>query len=223
MQTSQKELFFSPVVVLVEGEEDVAFIATHLNLTGEWKSFRRYGCHFVVAGGKNNMPRLVAIAQEFGIPTFVICDSDIKKCIDGIEQAEKLTDDDPKRTDKIKSSKAELEKQKETNKAIASLCCLELDDPSKCETIRGDNIVMWKDAIGTEVERSFEKAEWQEAQEAVVKAYGFEGVREKKKNGMVIAATLEELYKKGKPSSVLIALCGRISRYAQRVGGGGKI
>ncbi len=52
MQTSQKEMFFSPVVVLVEGQEDVAFIATHLNLTDEWKSFRRYGCHFVVAGGK---------------------------------------------------------------------------------------------------------------------------------------------------------------------------
>jgi len=223
MQTSQKELFFSPVVVLVEGQEDVAFIATHINLTGEWKTFRRNGCHFVVADGKNNMPRLVAIAQEFGIPTFVICDSDIKKCIDGIEQAEKLTDDDPKRTDKIKSSKGELEKQKETNKAIASLCCLELDDPSKCETIRGDNIVMWKDAIGTEVERSFNKAEWQDAQDAVVKAYGFERVREKKKNGMVIAATLEKLHEEGKQSPVLIDLCGRISQYAQKVGGGGGI
>lgn len=223
MQTSQKELFFSAVVVLVEGEEDVAFIATHLNLTEEWKSFRRYGCHFVVAGGKNNMPRLVAIAQEFGIPTFVICDSDIKKCIDGIKQAEKLTDDDPKRTDKIKSSKSELEKQKETNKAIASLCCLELDDPSKCETIRGDNIVMWKDAIGTEVERSFAEAEWKKTQDAVVKEFGFEEVRAKKKNGMVIAATLEKLYEKGKQSPVLIKLCGQISQYAQRVGGGGKI
>jgi hypothetical protein len=64
MQTSQKELFFSPVVVLVEGEEDVAFIATHLNLTDEWKTFRQNGCHLVVAGGKNNLPRLVAIAKE---------------------------------------------------------------------------------------------------------------------------------------------------------------
>ena len=88
MQTSQKELFFSPVVVFVEGEEDVAFIATHLNLTGEWKSFRQNGCHFVVAGGKNNMPRLMAIAQEFEIPTFVVCDSDIEKRLKGIKQAE---------------------------------------------------------------------------------------------------------------------------------------
>lgn len=223
MQTSQKELFFSPVVVLVEGEEDVAFIATHLNLTGEWKTFRRNGCHFVVAGGKNNMPRLLAIAQEFEIPTFVVCDSDIDKCIEGVEKAERLTEADPKRADRIKSSKAELKKQKEVNKAIASLCDLKIEDPLKCQTIRGGNIVMWKDSIGTEVEASFEEAEWQQAQDEVVKAYGFEQVREKKKNGMVIAATLEELDNKKKQSSALIDLCGRISQYAQRVASGGKI
>jgi len=223
MQTSQKELFFSPVVVLVEGEEDVAFIATHLNLTGEWKTFRRNGCHFVVAGGKNNMPRLVAIAQEFEIPTFVICDSDIERSIGRLERAEKLPEADPTRTEKIKSGKGELNKQEEINKAIASLCCVKIEDPLKCETIRGDKIVMWRDEIGKEVERSFGETEWQETQNAVVEAYGFEDVSEKKKNGMVIAATLEELHKKGKQSSVLIDLCGRVSQYAQRVGSGGKI
>lgn len=223
MQTSQKELFFSPVVVLVEGEEDVAFIATHLNLTGEWKTFRRNGCHFVVAGGKNNIPRLLAIAQEFEIPTFVACDSDIEKSIERIKRAEKLREDDTSRTDKIKSSKEELNKQKEINKAIASLCCLKIEDPLKSETVRGDKIVMWRDSIGTEVERSFAEGEWQDAQNAVVKEYGFEDVREKKKNGMVIAATLEKLHENGKQSSTLIDLCGRISRYAQKVGTGGKI
>jgi predicted ATP-dependent endonuclease of OLD family len=223
MQTSQKELFFSPVVVLVEGEEDVAFIATHLNLTGEWKNFRRNGCHFVVAGGKNNIPRLFAIAQEFEIPTFVVCDSDIERSIGGIERAEKLPEDDPNRAEKIKSGKEELNKQKEINKAMASLCCLEIEDPLKCGTIRGDKIVMWRDSIGTEVERSFAEAEWQDTQDAVVKEYGFEDVKTKKKNGMVIAATLEKLHEKGKQSPVLIDLCGRISQYAQRVKSGGKI
>jgi len=217
MQTSQKELFFSPVVVLVEGQEDVAFIATHLNLTGEWKTFRRHGCHFVVTDGKNNMPRLVAIAQEFEIPTFVVCDSDIKKCIEGIDQSEKLIKSDPTRAGKIKNSKDRLEKQKEINKAILSLCGLKIEDPLKCETIREDNIVMWKDAIGTEVEGSFDKSEWQETQNAVTKEYGFEGVRSKRKNGMVITATLQKLHENGKQSSVLIDLCGRFSQYAQRV------
>jgi predicted ATP-dependent endonuclease of OLD family len=223
MQTSQKELFFSPVAVLVEGQEDVAFIATHLNLTGEWKTFRRNGCHFVVAGGKNNMPRLLAIAQEFGIPTFVVCDSDIEKTIKSLERAEKVSQRDSSRTEKIRSAKAEIEKQKEINKAIASLCGLKIEDPLKCETIRGDNITMWRDSMGTEVERSFEQTEWQETQNGVVRQYGFEGVRQKKKNGMVIAATLEKLHKEGKQSSVLIDLCGRISQYAQRVGSGSKI
>ena len=221
MQTSQKELFFSPVVVLVEGEEDVAFIATHLNLTEEWKSFRRNECHFVVAGGKNNIPRLLAIAQEFEIPTFVICDSDIEKSIERLEQAKKLSEDEPNRAEKIRSLKEELNKQKDVNKAIANLCGLKIEDPLKCETIRGNKIVMWRDAIGTEVKSSFGAAEWEKARNAATKAYGFEGVSEK--NGMVIAVTLEELDNKGKQSSALKILCGRISQYAQKVGVGGKI
>ena len=205
----------------MEGVEDLAFIATHLNLTREWKTFRRNGCHFVVAGGKNNMPRLVAIAQEFGIPTFVICDSDIEKSIERLERAEKLPETDSSRSEKIRIRNEELNKQKETNKAIANLCGLRIQEPLKCETIRGPNIVMWRDAIGTEVKRSFGAAEWEKARNAATKAYGFEGVSEK--NGMVIAVTLEELHNKGKQSSALIDLCGRISQYAQRVGIGGRI
>lgn len=220
MQTSQKELFFSPVVVLVEGEEDVAFIATHLSLTGEWKSFRQNGCHFVVAGGKNNMPRLLAIAQEFGIPTFVVCDSDMERSIKELEETEKLPETTANRTDKIKSRKGELNKQIEINKAIASLCCLKIEEPLKCETIRGESIVMWRDTIGAEVKSTFAEGAWQETQNAVVETYGFEEVREKKKNGMVIAATLHELHNKSKQSSALIDLCGRVSQYAQRVSGG---
>jgi len=221
MQTSQKELFFSPVVVLVEGEEDMAFIATHLNLTGEWKSFRRNECHFVVAGGKNNIPRLVAITQEFEIPIFVVCDSDIETSIREIEKAKKRPEIDTGRTEKIRSRRRELNKQKEINKAIANLCGLKIEDPLKCETIRGDNIVMWRDAIGTEVKSSFGAAEWEKARNAATKAYGFEGVSEK--NGMVIAVTLQELSKKGKQSPVLKDLCGRILQYARKVGVGGRI
>jgi len=220
MQTSQKELFFSPVVVLVEGEEDIAFIATHLNLTGEWKSFRRNECHFVVAGGKNNIPRLVAITQEFEIPIFVVCDSDIETSVRELEKAKKRPETDTSRTEKIKSRKGELNKQKEINKAIANLCDLKIEDPLKCETIRGHSIVMWRDAIGTEVKSSFGAAEWEKARNAATKAYGFEGVSEK--NGMVIAVTLEELHKKGKQSPVLIDLCGHISQFAQKVGVGGR-
>ena len=170
------------------------------------------------------MPRLLAIAQEFGIPTFVVCDSDIETSINELERAEKLSTDDTARSGKIESIRQELEKQREMKKAMARLCGLKIEDASKCETIRGDNVVMWKGVIGAEVERSFEVGEWQEAQNVVTKEYGFEDVTTKKKNAMVIAATLEELYKKkGIQSSVLIALCGRISQYAQSIQIGGKI
>ncbi len=223
MQASQKELFFTPVVVLVEGQEDVAFIATHLNLTGEWKTFRLNGCHFVVAGCKNNMPRLVAITQEFEIPTFVVCDSDIQSSTRELQKAEKRPKEDIDRAQKISTRKEALKKHEEVNNAIAKLCGLEIEDPFKCETVQGDRIVMWKDTIGREIEGSFEAGEWQETQNAVTKKYGFEGVTTKKKNAMVITATLEELHQKGKQSSVLIDLCGRISRYAQKAAVGGRI
>jgi len=217
MQTSQKELFFSPVVVLVEGVEDVAYIATYLNLTKEWKTFRRNGCHFVVAGCKNNMPRLIAIAQEFGIPTFVVCDSDIQSGKRRLEKAQKLSDQDCNKRQKISTARAALMKAGEVNKAIAELCGLDIQDPLKCETTKSDRIIMWKDTIGREVEESFKDGEWEAAQNAVVAAYGFEHVRQKKKNGMVIAATLEKLYEQSKVTSVLIDVSGRISKYAQRI------
>jgi len=152
-----------------------------------------------------------------------VCDSDIEKSLERIEQAEKLLETNPSKTEKINSRKGDLNKQKEINKAIANLCCLKIEDPLKCETIWGDNIVMWKDSIGTEVERSFKGAEWQESQDAAVKEYGFEDVRSKKKNGMVIAATLEKLHAIKKQSPVLIELCGRISKFAQSIGSGSKI
>jgi len=223
MQTSQKELFFSPVVVIVEGEEDVSFIATHLNLTGEWKTFRRNGCHFVVAGGKNNIPRLLSIAQEFEIPTFIVCDSDIKTSVNRLELAKKLSEDKPGKADKIKNRRGELEKHKEINEAIANLSCLKIENPLECKTLRGDNIVLWGDAIGAEVKESYEEGEWQKTQDSVVEAYGYEDVKTKKKNGMIIAATLEKLYKKDKQSAPLIDLCSRISRYAQKAGYGGGV
>ncbi|UCC95941.1 MAG: hypothetical protein JSW40_04120, partial [Candidatus Omnitrophota bacterium] len=67
------------------------------------------------------------------------------------------------------------------------------------------------------VESSFGEKEWQVSQNKVTEKYGFEEVRTKKKNGMVITATLEELDDNGKQSPVLIDLCGRISQYAQKV------
>jgi hypothetical protein len=69
MQPSQNELFFPRVPVLVEGTEDIAFVSTHLRLSDRWQSFRRYGCHFVVCGGKSAMSRPLAIAKGWKYPS----------------------------------------------------------------------------------------------------------------------------------------------------------
>jgi putative ATP-dependent endonuclease of OLD family len=55
MQPSQNELYFTGVAVFVEGLEDIGYIASHLTLRGLWLDFRKFGCHFIVTGGKTNM------------------------------------------------------------------------------------------------------------------------------------------------------------------------
>ena len=77
MHPSQKELFFTRLAVIVEGDEDIAYISTHMKLSGQWNLFKALGCHFVIVGGsKPNMSRIVTIAQELDISAFVIFDGD---------------------------------------------------------------------------------------------------------------------------------------------------
>lgn len=117
MQPSQREIFFTRVAVLVEGIEDVAFIGTHLHLRNKWDEFRRHGCHFVVADGKTNLSRLLAIANELKIPAFVIFDGD--------------NDDDEK------------ERQKRDNSCLLRLCGLVEFDGLPAKTLYGVNHVVW--------------------------------------------------------------------------------
>ncbi|WP_406700157.1 AAA family ATPase [Singulisphaera sp. Ch08] len=70
------ELFFTKVVVLVEGLEDIAYLTTYFALLDKWTEFRRLGCHMVSADRKSNILNPLAITKCLGIPTFVVFDSD---------------------------------------------------------------------------------------------------------------------------------------------------
>lgn len=76
LQPELNELFFCNIVILVEGQEDNAFISTYLHLMGLWDDFRRLGCHIVPAGGKSNLARIIATAKAMNHPHYVIFDSD---------------------------------------------------------------------------------------------------------------------------------------------------
>jgi predicted ATP-dependent endonuclease of OLD family len=76
LQPQLAEIFFASKIVLVEGREDVAFVQSYLELKGLWDEFRKLGCHIVAADGKDAILRPLIVAQETGIPCFVICDAD---------------------------------------------------------------------------------------------------------------------------------------------------
>lgn len=68
------EGFFSDVVVLVEGEDDVSIlsgVAKKMN-----KDFEENGISVIPCNGKNNIDRLYLIFSGFGIPCYPVWDSD---------------------------------------------------------------------------------------------------------------------------------------------------
>jgi predicted ATP-dependent endonuclease of OLD family len=194
LEPSQNELFFSSVAVLVEGQEDVAFISTQLGLSKQLNEFRRLGCHFVVAGGKGNMSRLVAIAIELQIPFFVIFDAD------GDESADE-----------------ERRKHERDNGCLIRLCSIKSIDPFPNQILWSDNVVIWPTEIGKAVENDFGKETWETAESKARRDRGLlDGVR--RKNAMLITATIEELWSQEKQSASLIKLCAAVLYYAQKTG-----
>jgi putative ATP-dependent endonuclease of OLD family len=193
MQPSQKELFFSRIPVLVEGPEDVGFIATQLAMSENLREFRRLGCHFVVTDGKKNTSRLAAIALELGMRFFVIFDGD----------------GDTTRTE-VRNE------HKKDNACILKLCSASEFDPLPNETIWANGVVMWKTRIGDVVKEDFGADIWLEAENKVRRNLGLHnGVTGK--NKILIAGTLEELWSQKRRSATLMRLCSEIIRYSQKM------
>lgn len=131
---SQNELFFSSVPILVEGPEDVAYIATQLELEGSLYKFKKLGCHFIIADGKNKMSRLLAIAIELKMPVYTVFDRDRSK-----PAQDNLRD----------------------NACILKLCKYKgtIDN----DTIWAQNLTAWPENIGNTVADDFGSAEWSSA------------------------------------------------------------
>ncbi len=193
MLPSQNELFFTSVAVMVEGQEDLAYVSTHFGISGQLSEFRKLGCHFIVAGCKRNLSRLIAIALEFGIPFFVLFDAD------GNE-----TNADERR------------KHEKDNSCILNLCRLKDIEPFPKEVFWGENIAIWPTNIKDAVQADFGDSIFVAAENAVRNKYNLlAGVRDK--NKMLIAYVLDYLNGQAKQSKSLIKLCGSILHYAAKV------
>ena len=187
MQPSQNELYFTRIAVLVEGLEDVAYLSTYMNLLSIWPEFRRLGCHFIVASGKPNLSRPLAIAKGFGIPAFAIFDAD-------------------------NSDQGGDNKRK--NRCLFELCGMPGADLLPKDVVWGQNIIAWPKTIKQSVCSDVGEDKWNAADADVRTKFGYEGIGQK--NPLVIAAILENLWINGEKSGALTRACVLVLDFARK-------
>ncbi|MHB8834935.1 MAG: ATP-dependent nuclease [Candidatus Methylomirabilia bacterium] len=188
------EMFFARIPILVEGLEDVAYIATQLHLSGRWSDFRRLGCHLIPVNGKEKLLQPLAIAAELNMPAFVVFDAD----------------GDEKNPERRKMHERD-------NSALFAL--LELGSESfPAENCFGSNHVVWQTKIADAVKGDFGAA-YTTCAESVRVYYAQEAGLDK--NGLFIADWLSAAHEKGLASISLGRLCESIVEYATRCNANG--
>jgi putative ATP-dependent endonuclease of OLD family len=204
LQPALNEIFFTNVLILVEGLEDVAYITAQLTLMDLWNDFRMYGCHLVAADGKSSIAQPLAIANHLKIPTFVLFDSD------GHNDVPDAADT----PDKAKAKNSRRTKHEKDNTAILKLCGVAAPIPFPADTLWNNNVVMWSSEIGAIVENEVGTAEWQAIGNKVRTDYDID-VGDIKKNSLFIGYRLLEAWGQKKKIPTLEKLCKGIVDFAK--------
>lgn len=191
LRTSLNELFFTKVIIFVEGYEDFAYITTYLNLLGLWDKFRRYGCHIIPTDSKSHMIEPLVIAKHIDTPTFVVFDSDAHS---------------------VNGNKSKEEKHKKDNSVILSLMGYSNENPLPTETLWKDDLIMWKSELNKIVQYEL-GAEFEEIKNTIRANYGNPGGIEK--NSLFIADILKKAWDQGSKSDSLEKLCQQLIKYAE--------
>lgn len=201
LQPALREMLFAPVLVLVEGLEDLGYIETYVHLSGRLDDFRRLGCHLVATSGKGHMMYALAVARELDIPTFVVFDADGDETRDG----------------------RRLQHERE-NIALLRLCNVGAPTAFPPSTLYTQSLVMWPTNIGDVVRADIGDEEWRKCEEAVRARRRLYDLPESKKNGMFVGLVLAELHESGRGSKVLDRLCNQIISFAraERAAGTGR-
>ncbi|MBN8228216.1 ATP-dependent endonuclease [Corallococcus macrosporus] len=190
LQPSINEMFFSEVVVFVEGIEDVACITTYLELMGLYDDFIRLGCHFVPCGGKSRLAEPAIVAKGLKIPTFVVFDSD------GHEQG------------LLNRSRHEKD-----NRELLKICSSQGVEPFPQSTFWAVDHVMWKTEIQGEIESEIGLSEWQLIKDSIRKEYSIY-MPSVDKHTLFLAYCLSHAWDKGRRSQSLERLCKSICAFA---------
>lgn len=187
LQPGIAEMFFARVPILVEGQEDVSYIATELHLSGRWSEFRRLGCHLIPVHGKDRLIKPLAIAAELQLPVFVMFDSDG----DTHERWRPMHERD--------------------NRALNKLLGLDTQPfPDQC--LIGQNYAIWANCLGERV-----RADFGEIYDRVVDAARLRHGNERglDKQDLFIADWLSAGRAEGCVSNTLTQLCDAILEFSR--------
>lgn len=183
------ELFFSNILIIVEGYEDIAYLQTYFVLMGLDSKFREFGCHIVPANGKSEIPRALAIASHLGIPTFVLFDADSN----------------------AREDHGERERHRLDNELILKLADKEGEPAFPDENRFFVNLAMWKTNITDVVKQ--EIAGWDGYVNNAAAHFG--NASNLKKNSLAIGLSLELAWNDGNKSNSLKRLVKKILDFAE--------
>lgn len=191
------EMFFCKVLILVEGQEDIAYITSYLLLTGKILEFRRYDCHIVPVDGKNKLIKPLAMAKLLSIPAYVVFDADTDK--------ENIQDENKRNS--------EVAKHKNDNKAILKIQGHEAENEWPADNIIKDNLTCWKTKLTDAIKAEF-GTDWEKYKNKSASFYDYAGDLDK--NPLAIAKTLELAWADKIVSTLLTDLADRIIAFAKR-------
>ncbi|HMV42794.1 MAG TPA: AAA family ATPase [Leptospiraceae bacterium] len=191
------EMFFCKALVLVEGQEDLAYLTSYLFLTDKIYDFRKYGCHIVPVDSKSNLIKPLAMAKLLNIPSYVIFDADTNK--DSIP-------DENKR-------KSEVGKHKKDNKSILSLQGHDTENEWPSNHIIKENLTCWKTNL-TDCIKSEIGEKWESYRNQCSTFYNHASDLEK--NPLAIAKTSDLAWADGQKSKILSDLVDRIIEFGKK-------
>jgi len=208
LQPALKEMFFCPILVLVEGLEDVAYITASLHLTGLWDEWRQRGGHIVAVNGKSEFLQPLAVAQTMEIPTFVIFDSD------GNVAAELKTIDQQNEKARYDKLLGQQKRHETDNSRILKLLGQPQHDLFPSQTSWHGTFVLWATNIGTAVEADYQAQDVKKWKESCEQKHGQIGGLEK--NSLFIADFLSAAWDEHKTSPTLERLCVALLEFARK-------
>jgi len=197
LQPALNEMFFTDRLILVEGMEDRAYITAWLQLTDQWDTFRKGGCHIVAAGGKSELIRPLAIAQGLEIPVFTIFDAD----------GDKLAHEKPETT------QARTRQHAKENIALLRLMGEADPAPFPTDTLWGKGYAVWPNDLGDAIRADVGAKAWSDLGGEASAIYDNEGGLQK--NTLHIAERLFAAQEKGVAIPTLDKLCAELLEFAK--------